>query len=115
MKKLEVDEEKSVDKYQTFRSNLMNLIVETVSKRCNKYQKWMIDEILDLMDKRRPAKGKNTLIYKQLNQKVKERCKEAKENWRTDRCEELECDPATPHTQVKRMMDNSNSCSSSAV
>ena len=55
---LEVDEDKSVDKYQTFRSNLVNSVVETVPKRRKKHQNWMTDEILNLMDEHRLAKGK---------------------------------------------------------
>ena len=110
---LEVDEDKSVDKYQSFRSNLVNSVVETIPKIHKKHQKWMTDEILNLMDDSRLAKGKNTQKYKELNQRVKEKCKEAKDNWWNDRYEELERDPATSPTKVKRMIDNSNSCSSS--
>ena len=51
-------------------------------------QKWMTDEILNLMDQRK--KAKNTPEYRGLNRRVQKECRKAKENWIASKCEQIE-------------------------
>ena len=52
-------------------------------------QKWMTDDILDLMDERRRAKG-NQEEYKRLHREVRRKCNEAKEAWLDEKCREID-------------------------
>lgn len=54
-----------------------------------KKQKWMTDNILGTMEKRRLAKG-NESEYKQLNRLVRKQCREAKEEYWSLKCAEIE-------------------------
>ena len=54
-------------------------------------QPWMTEAILLLMDERRQQKGRGNLErYKELDDEVKRRCWERKEQWLNQRCEEVE-------------------------
>ena len=44
-------------------------------------QKWMTEDILKLMDKRRQAKCNNE-NYEAIHKEIRNKCDEAKENWR---------------------------------
>ena len=52
-------------------------------------QKWMTNEIMELITKRRKYK-RNSRKYKETDKKVRMKCKEAKEKYMNDQCEELE-------------------------
>ncbi|GFO43547.1 RNA-directed DNA polymerase from mobile element jockey-like [Plakobranchus ocellatus] len=52
-------------------------------------QKWMTEEILNLMEERRCAKG-NKEKYEQIHKKVQEKCNMSKENWINEKCKEIE-------------------------
>ena len=52
-------------------------------------QKWMTDEIIELMTERRKYK-RDSRKYKETEKKIRMKCKEAKENFMNDQCEELE-------------------------
>ena len=51
---------------------------------------WITEEILDLMEERRVLKYKSEEIYKELDRRMKQRCKERKEQCLRERCEEIE-------------------------
>ena len=55
-----------------------------------KKQKWMTEEILQLMGERRKYKNKDQQKYKELQSKIKLEIKIAKEQWMTNRCAEVE-------------------------
>ena len=55
----------------------------------NAKQKWMSDEILNLMEERRDC-NRNTEEYKTLHRKIKTKCKKAKEDWLKQKCKEVE-------------------------
>ena len=110
---IEEDNEDPNTVWQTFRSCLVEAADETIPRRQRKHQKWMTDEILELMEERRLMKGKNIPRYKEMHQRVKEKCREAKEKWWNDQCAELERVPATAHTKMKLMVNKGTSCSSS--
>ena len=52
-------------------------------------QRWMTDDILDLMEERRCLKGDRER-YDEINREVKRRCRERKEEWFNQQCEEVE-------------------------
>ena len=52
-------------------------------------QPWMTDEILLIMEERRKLKRGSTK-YKELNVKIDNECRLAKEKWLNDKCEEIE-------------------------
>ena len=53
-------------------------------------QSWMTEEILDFMEQRRRMKSQSIDIYKDLDRLVKTMCKERKEEWLRERCQEME-------------------------
>ena len=53
-------------------------------------QKWMTEEILALMDKRRVYKHIDNNKYKEIHKQITKLIKEAKERWMEERCQELE-------------------------
>lgn len=64
-----------------------NVLPERRRRRKNK---WITDEIFDLMDERRAAKGRNDNEYRELNRQIKKKCIEAKEKWLDEQCKEIE-------------------------
>ena len=71
-------------------------------------QPWMTEAILLLMDERRQQKGRGNLErYKELDDEVKRRCWERKEQWLNQRCEEVEqlekIDTHLMHKKIKEM------------
>ena len=58
--------------------------MKTTGKR-----KWMTEEILELMEKRRLAKP-NKVRHKEINKEIKRKCDQAKEKWLNEQCEEIE-------------------------
>ena len=55
----------------------------------NAKQKWMTDEILNLMENRRELK-RNSEEYETVHRMIRTKCKEAKELWLTKSCREVE-------------------------
>jgi len=70
--------------------------VSSISKRVigvAKYKvrkRWMTEEILQLMDKRREHRGKNSSEYRQIHRVIRSKIRQAKAAWLTRECEELE-------------------------
>ncbi|GFS21179.1 craniofacial development protein 2-like [Elysia marginata] len=52
-------------------------------------QKWMTNEMLEMMNERRKAKGKSEK-YKLQHKKVQEECNRAKENWINNKCKDID-------------------------
>ena len=83
-------EENEIDKRWRM---LETALVETAEKLVpaiekKKKQKWMTDEILGMMEERRKAKG--TSEYEVLDQRIKGKCKQAKEEWIDNICREID-------------------------
>lgn len=75
-----------------------------------KKKRWMTDEILNMMEDRRLAKG-NKEEYNRINRNIKREIKHAKENWMRDRCREMEeleerHDAFQMHKKVKEVTGN---------
>ncbi|XP_039278804.1 craniofacial development protein 2-like [Nilaparvata lugens] len=72
-----------------------------------KKKAWMTSEILDLMEERRKSKGKEK-EYRELQKRIQKRIREAKEEYLTLQCEEIEVleknfDSFHVHKKVKEM------------
>jgi len=90
---------------------------ETIPKiKAKKKQKWMTDFILDMMEERRKVKGKDISKYKELDNAIKAKCKEEKEVWWNQKCDEIEKElyrnPSAAYTKVKELAGKTI-CSSS--
>ena len=93
---LENEEVNQVDETEIIEekwSNLKNCLVNSAKKILPKKKKvkrksWMNDEILKLMEERKKHKGKTK--YKEIDQQIKRKCKEAKEIWWNMKCSEIE-------------------------
>ena len=59
-------------------------------KRRRRKNNWITEEIFELMDERRAAKGRDNNIYRELNRQIKRKCREAKEKWLDEQCKEIE-------------------------
>lgn len=46
-------------------------------------------EILELMNERRTHKA-NRAVYAELNRRIQRKCREAKEQWMSEKCSEIE-------------------------
>ena len=55
-----------------------------------KKQKWMTDDILNLIENRKQFKNSDKDEYNRLNKQINLACKEAKEKWLVNECEEVE-------------------------
>ena len=51
---------------------------------------WIGEDILSIMDERKAVKGKDEAKYAYLNNKIKKKCRIAKENFLNTKCEEIE-------------------------
>ncbi|XP_071574655.1 uncharacterized protein [Temnothorax nylanderi] len=70
-------------------------------------KEWMTTEILELMTERKVQKP-NPLLYKEINRKIRRKCREAKEQWMSEKCKEIEVlqekhDAFNVHKKVKEM------------
>ena len=50
----------------------------------------MTGEILDLMQAFQKVANKESIEYKNIDQQIKTKCKQAKETWMNEECEEIE-------------------------
>lgn len=55
-----------------------------------KKQRWMTNEILNLMEKRRQYRNKNEIEYKRVHGEIKRKIRQAKVEWFSQECEEIE-------------------------
>ena len=76
--------------WENFKQAINEAAVEVIPplKRRAK-QKWMTEDILKLMDKRRQAKCNNE-NYEAIHKEIRNKCDEAKENWIKEKCKEIE-------------------------
>ncbi|GFO16281.1 craniofacial development protein 2-like [Plakobranchus ocellatus] len=84
------DAEEVEQQWENFKSAIMEAATEVIPKVKRKSkQKWMTEEILNMMEERRCAKG-NKEKYEQIHKKVQEKCNMSKENWVNEKCKEIE-------------------------
>ena len=62
----------------------------TQTKKKEARNEWMTHELLELMNERKLWKCSNETEYYALKKEIRRRCREAKEQWYNNRCEEIE-------------------------
>ena len=82
--------QKNVDKHSTDLKSAINEGKVTILPRIKREAKqpWMTTEILDLMKDRKYHKGKPT--YREIDEVIKRKCKDAQEAWHNDKCAEID-------------------------
>lgn len=90
MLNITASEEDPMEKWNKTKQIIGNTCEEHLKRTCNKKNKWMTDEILQLMDNRRSHKGKDPDKYRQIHRTIRGKIKEAKEKWLEERCKEIE-------------------------
>ena len=70
-------------------------------------RKWMTNEILDQMSSRQQISNRNSEEYRQCTREIKRKCREAKEIWLNEQCDEIESnlksEPSLIHKKIKEM------------
>ena len=79
----------------TFNTAVTETASEILGKHRQKKTPWITAEILDLCDKRRELRKKRfkpegSEKYKEVNNNIKRFMKKEKENWKGERCSEIE-------------------------
>ena len=84
-------EEEHVEKeWSKVKLSLQNAAKELLPKKVEKKKRgWMNDEILSKMEQRKNVKNKTT-EYNVINEEIVDECRQAKENWLNEQCEEIE-------------------------
>ena len=80
----------------------------------------MTDEILSMMDDRRPFKNKDRTKYQKINRQIRKEIRKAKEQWLLDRCAEMEefeekHDHFNIHKLVKEITGHRKPCSFNSI
>ena len=104
------------EEWNTFETIMNEAAEKTIpKKRKKKKQKWMNDEILDMMEQRRQVKVKDPIKYKELDKAIRKMCDETKEDWWNKQCDEiddqLKRNPSAAYSKVKEL--TGKSCCSS--
>ena len=105
----ETPKEKIDNKWQCLKESIKHVNESAPKKGKKTKQKWITEEILNLMDERK--KAKNTPAYKSLHKKVQNKCREAREQWINSKCEEIE--ECNRNNSTKRMHEEINLLSGS--
>ena len=78
-------------KWTTVKQSIKSSLIAVLPRKANrKKQKWMTDHILNLMENRKQFKNSDKDEYNRLNKQINLTCKEAKEKWLFNQCEEVE-------------------------
>ena len=78
-------------KWTTVKQSIKSSLNAVLPRKANrKKQKWMTDHILNLMENRKQFKNSDKDEYNRLNKQINLACKEAKEKWLVNECEEVE-------------------------
>ncbi|GFO31383.1 RNA-directed DNA polymerase from mobile element jockey-like [Plakobranchus ocellatus] len=104
------DAEEVEQQWENFKSAIMEAAAEVIPKVKRKAkQKWMTEEILNMMEERKCAKG-NKEKYEQIHKKVQEKCNMSKENWINEKCKEIEQQrkhaPQTMYRNIEEITGN---------
>ncbi len=113
-----LDIEETKDKFEALREAVVESAKKIIpKKKKSKRSKWMADDILNVMEERRTAKQQSATKYKDLNKKVKQMCRVAKEDWLNRECDIIENTPSSEseniHDRIRDITGRKNTCSSS--
>ena len=88
-------------KWDSFREAMTSTASEEIPVKEKKSRnKWLTQEILDLMKKRQKIKPRDSREYKDLDKDIKKRCLEAKESWWNRQCQEIEMEPTSAYKKI---------------
>ena len=99
-------------KWTTVKQSIKSSLNAVLPRKANrKKQKWMTDDILNLMENRKQFKNSDKDEYNRLNKQINLACKEAKEKWLVNQCEEVEqlekqYKSREMHNKVKELTSN---------
>ena len=96
------------DQWEALKSAILVSATEIIPKVEKKTKKkWMTQEILDLMDERRKAKGEPEK-HEKVHEKIKKKCNKAKESWLVNKCNETDifrrCDPSRMYENIEEII-----------
>ena len=103
------EDETTESLWQSFRSAITKTEQEQLnSQHPKRHKPWITEEILQLMQERRHYKTTNRKTYKEIHRTIRQKIREAKENWAKEKCEEIERlqlkhDSFNIHKKVKEM------------
>ena len=86
------EDQNDVEKKWGIIKESLNTSLRTVlpNKHAMKKKPWMTDDILMKMEERKKCKNIDSDKYKQLNKEIEKICRQTKEKWYADQCEEIE-------------------------
>uniref|UniRef100_A0A8D8V3E1 Craniofacial development protein 2 n=1 Tax=Cacopsylla melanoneura TaxID=428564 RepID=A0A8D8V3E1_9HEMI len=95
-------------KWENIQSIILTESKQELKMERIKKKVWMSEEILDLMDERRKYKNVNGQKYKEINRKIKNEIRKAKEKFNYEKCLEIEMldkihDSFNMHKKIKEM------------
>ena len=77
--------------WDTVRDILVQTAKETLPRKERRArQKWMTEDILSMMGNRQKIRDRQGQEYRELDNKIKKKCSEAKEKWLNDQCSGIE-------------------------
>ena len=78
-------------KWNKVKEQIINIGKEICgNKKLEHKQQWMTEEILEKMEQRKERKYKDIARYKLLDREIRQECKQAKEDYYNNLCEEIE-------------------------
>lgn len=78
------------EKWENIKQAITSASERRLTPPKRKHKVWMTEEILELMNERRLSKTKDVNKYEILDKEIQRKIKEAKEQWLSDQCEEVE-------------------------
>ncbi|XP_071637558.1 craniofacial development protein 2-like [Temnothorax longispinosus] len=111
LKEIQIPEQTTVEIERTWdkiKTTITGIQVQDIGfPEVGRRKEWMTTEILELMTERRVQKP-NPRLYKEINKKIRRKCREAKEQWMSEKCKEIEVllekhDAFNVHKKVKEM------------
>ena len=106
--------------WDCFKESIVTTAEEIVPKKEKQSKnKWMTGEILYLMQTRQKVANKESTEYKNVDKQIKNKCKQAKETWINEECEEIErlerTNTALMHEKIKSISGRKTCTSSGCI
>ena len=76
-------------------------------------QKWMTEEMLQLMKNKQKMKNRKSLEYRTIENEIKRQCRIAKETWYNRKCKEIEKNPYEIYKKIDEIRGKRKYCSAS--
>ena len=103
--------------WDTFRDSLVESANKIIPKLAQiSKNKWMTEEILDLMKDRQIINDRDSQEYRDMNKVIKKKCAEAKDEWLNANCKEIDNlknkNSKLMHKKIKELSTKNTTCSS---